>query len=705
MSDERRPPAVSIIVGFRNWGLNRLALSIESIAKSLGDLSHEIIVSDFGSADRAGNKASIEALGAKYVFTESAVWSRARALNTGIDRARASVIMCTDADMLFSPGTLRSVYEALSAPSSAVFIQCRDLPREWDADGVRENGVDWDRFGEVSSLRPRWGMGGLVAFQRSAFDEVRGFDDRMEIYGGEDLDFAQRLQRNGVRIVWLDRPDVRMYHIWHPSSSVNASEDAASKTAVQANTKIVEKDPSVLRNLTKVRAHVVGPEVSVVISTFNRSQVLEESMASVLAQSFADFELIVVDDGSTDNTKMVVDSFRDERIRYVAQPNAGISAARNHGTDIARGRYIAVHDDDDLMLPTRLASSLSAIRGGVTASFGSWVNFADSDGELQLNVSKKEFDASVAWGIGYAPGHSTWLVPTELIRTARYDEKLSSAVDHNLATRLMSSGVRWAHTGSILFLRRKHADQITVHDGGNQEQAAILTRRWLVSQDSASYREQLTEEGMNKRWPKLREKDNLEQLMVPWLPDHLVVRDVVVRGDFSQIAQKISPRTAVQSELVTVDSSGAEVGRSVVLHGASWRDLATLRQNGMIFSVTGARRKSASLPPVSRSRAIQGSVQGFLNTAAEGSGRELGILVLAVGARAKDVDGWSFEGRVSVRGRRRERIYLFEPASNRHARSLINELNGHGVEFVSMLGAPGAGVDQAVYLGDSGSHQ
>jgi len=102
-----------------------------------------------------------------------------------------------------------------------------------------------------------------------------------------------------------------------------------------------------------------APLVSVVIPTYNDSRYLRGAIASVLGQTYKNLELIIADDGSTDNTKAIVHSFSDERIRYFYQENRGSASARNFGLEHCRGKYVALLDADDLFLPEKIKKHVS----------------------------------------------------------------------------------------------------------------------------------------------------------------------------------------------------------------------------------------------------------------------------------------------------------------------------------------------------------
>ncbi|HEY5957340.1 MAG TPA: glycosyltransferase family A protein, partial [Polyangiaceae bacterium] len=113
------------------------------------------------------------------------------------------------------------------------------------------------------------------------------------------------------------------------------------------------------------------PKVTAVIPTYNRREYVQEAIDSIIAQTFRDYEIIVVDDGSTDGTREALPARYGERIRYLWQTNQGESAARNHALSLAMGQYIAFLDSDDLWLPDKLTKQVALLeqRQDIGAAF------------------------------------------------------------------------------------------------------------------------------------------------------------------------------------------------------------------------------------------------------------------------------------------------------------------------------------------------
>lgn len=103
--------------------------------------------------------------------------------------------------------------------------------------------------------------------------------------------------------------------------------------------------------------------ISIIIPAYNSAGTIHATIESVLNQTFTNFELIIVDDGSTDDTAQIVRRFQDERLVYIYQPNSERSAARNNGIAHAKGHYIAFLDSDDLWLPTKLEKQIMLMEG------------------------------------------------------------------------------------------------------------------------------------------------------------------------------------------------------------------------------------------------------------------------------------------------------------------------------------------------------
>jgi len=125
------------------------------------------------------------------------------------------------------------------------------------------------------------------------------------------------------------------------------------------------------------------PRISVVIPVYSGEKTICETVNSVLNQTFSDFELIVVDDGSKDATVDILKSIQDPRLKIFDRPHAGVSASRNYGIAQAQGEFITFLDADDLWTPDKLEAQLKALERNPQAAVAySWTNFIDESGHF-----------------------------------------------------------------------------------------------------------------------------------------------------------------------------------------------------------------------------------------------------------------------------------------------------------------------------------
>lgn len=192
---------------------------------------------------------------------------------------------------------------------------------------------------------------------------------------------------------------------------------------------------------------MASPFFSVVIPVFNRAGLLWRAIGSVRAQTFQDFEIVVVDDGSTDNPRAVVNAFADPRIRFFGQDNAGGGAARNRGIDEANGEFIAFLDSDDVFLPHHLAALHAELEGTSRKVVYARIRVDRGKGQIFLKPPRaKAAGESMADYLlrdrGFTPT-STLALPREAARRIRFHDHLRAAEDTDFAIRLSLAGYRF----------------------------------------------------------------------------------------------------------------------------------------------------------------------------------------------------------------------------------------------------------------------
>ena len=199
------------------------------------------------------------------------------------------------------------------------------------------------------------------------------------------------------------------------------------------------------------------PAVSVVIATRNRADVLPRAIRSVLAQTCDDFELVVVDDGSTDRTEEVRDSIMDPRVVWIEGPATGVSRARNAGLARARGEWVAFLDDDNEWMPEYLDRQLAAAAASGAEVVCCAAIEVERDGPRRSHDPTLEPDPALAFTRGWCPFTSSVVARRSAVLDAGgFPPHLSHSEDRFLWLRLALDR-RWSYTPDALMLRHSGA--------------------------------------------------------------------------------------------------------------------------------------------------------------------------------------------------------------------------------------------------------
>jgi glycosyltransferase involved in cell wall biosynthesis len=205
------------------------------------------------------------------------------------------------------------------------------------------------------------------------------------------------------------------------------------------------------------------------MSVYNGASFLREAVESILRQSFGDFEFIVVDDGSTDDSRQILEGFAqsDGRVRIISRPNRGLTVSLNEALSAARGRFVARMDADDTAMHERFERQMAYLESHPEcAAIGSWMLLVDPDGD-PVGYSKPPEDHeaidryNLIWGGGGIPHPSAMMRLDAVRRVGCYREELPVSQDGDLFLRLAEIG-RLANLPAILLRYRLHASSVSV---------------------------------------------------------------------------------------------------------------------------------------------------------------------------------------------------------------------------------------------------
>lgn len=236
-----------------------------------------------------------------------------------------------------------------------------------------------------------------------------------------------------------------------------------------------------------------GGCVSIIIPAYNQAHYLGEAIGSALGQSYGNVEVIVVDDGSTDDTREVVAGFTDPRVRYVYQENRGLSGARNTGIRHARGAYLSYLDADDLFLPEKLQRLVAVLEqqpdAGLVAGQAIPIDEAGNQAgalfDRPLPADGRELLLGNPLHVGSVLLRRSWQE-----RVGFFDESLRSYEDWDMWLRLARLGCQMAWVSHPVSLYRFHAAQMT-RDGSQMTAAtfAVLDKLFADPALPASWRQ------------------------------------------------------------------------------------------------------------------------------------------------------------------------------------------------------------------------
>jgi glycosyltransferase involved in cell wall biosynthesis len=206
----------------------------------------------------------------------------------------------------------------------------------------------------------------------------------------------------------------------------------------------------------------VSPIVSVIMPVFNRVKYIADAVNSILKQSFTNFEFIIVDDGSTDSTFEILETFNDNRIKLIRKSdNNGNYSARNEGMELGTGKYICVMDSDDIALPNRIQTQFEFMEANQKIGLcGSFVRVIDSD---EIITAPEDHEEIKVWSLSNIMfRHPTVFIRTEFLKKykLKYNESYRYAGDYDFL-------VRAAHLfpvsniQEVLLEYRKHPEQIS----------------------------------------------------------------------------------------------------------------------------------------------------------------------------------------------------------------------------------------------------
>ena len=226
----------------------------------------------------------------------------------------------------------------------------------------------------------------------------------------------------------------------------------------------------------------MNPLVTVLMPVYNGKKYLEEVIKSILNQTFRDFEFLIIDDGSTDNSVEIMGLFNDARIRIERnKTNLGLIKTLNKGFGLSKGKYIARMDCDDISLPKRLSVQVNFMEKHPEIGVcGSWIKVIGLKKFINKYFQKhEELKANLLFSTSFA--HPSVIIRKELIDkyNLEYDEQYKHAEDYELWSRMVGH-TNMANINKVLFHYRMHPTSISKKNSSEQVENSNNVRLGLL---------------------------------------------------------------------------------------------------------------------------------------------------------------------------------------------------------------------------------
>ncbi len=215
------------------------------------------------------------------------------------------------------------------------------------------------------------------------------------------------------------------------------------------------------------------PPVSIIIPNYNRADLIRETLDSVLAQSYTNWECLIVDDGSTDNSKEVIQKYvdRDKRFQLHKRPKdrlKGANACRNYGFELSKGEYINWFDSDDLMMPEKLERQIKKLHKSNNDFTICQTKVVDIEKNIDMGLrapvlkSKNIFEDYILMNVFWLTGAPMWKKSFLLKNQLEFDEELQQAQDYDFHMRVLDKSTNYQTDSEAQVIFRFHKENMSL---------------------------------------------------------------------------------------------------------------------------------------------------------------------------------------------------------------------------------------------------